>query len=132
MSTADLTVTTQDKSMVKISQKFVTFSEYINFNCAKHAVQYNCTVKPCKASVVLPSTLVPGQVLYPFLKSLACTGQALCPFLPNRIRLVTSYHNKHRFHSCKIAERACLCQNSGFPKILPAFIRDSLSLCRLQ
>ena len=32
ISTVDLTVTTQDKSMVEILQNFVTFSEYMNFN----------------------------------------------------------------------------------------------------
>ena len=32
ISTVDLTVTTQDKSKVEISQKFVAFSEYMNFN----------------------------------------------------------------------------------------------------
>ena len=31
ISTVDLTVTTQDKSTMEISQKFVAFSEYINF-----------------------------------------------------------------------------------------------------
>ena len=31
ISTADLTVTIQDKSTMKISQKFVAFSEYMNF-----------------------------------------------------------------------------------------------------
>ena len=31
ISTVDLTVTTQDKSTVEISQKFVAFSEYMNF-----------------------------------------------------------------------------------------------------
>ena len=31
LSTVDLTVTTQDKSTVEISQKFVAFSEYLNF-----------------------------------------------------------------------------------------------------
>ena len=31
ISIVDLTVTTQDKSMVEISQNFVAFSEYINF-----------------------------------------------------------------------------------------------------
>ena len=30
ISTVDLTVTTQDKSKVKISQTFVAFSEYMN------------------------------------------------------------------------------------------------------
>jgi hypothetical protein len=30
ISTVDLTVTTQDKSTVEISQKFVAFSEYMN------------------------------------------------------------------------------------------------------
>ena len=32
ISTVDLTVTIQDKSTVEISQKFVAFSEYMNFN----------------------------------------------------------------------------------------------------
>ena len=32
ISTVDLTVTTQDKSTVVISRKFVAFSEYMNFN----------------------------------------------------------------------------------------------------
>ena len=31
ISTVDLTVTTQDKSTVEIWQKFVAFSEYMNF-----------------------------------------------------------------------------------------------------
>ena len=31
ISTVDLTVTTQDKSKVEILQKFVAFSEYMNF-----------------------------------------------------------------------------------------------------
>ena len=31
ISTADLTVTIQDKSTMEISQKFVAFSEYMNF-----------------------------------------------------------------------------------------------------
>ena len=31
ISTVDLTVTTKDKSKVKISQNFVAFSEYMNF-----------------------------------------------------------------------------------------------------
>ena len=31
ISSVDLTVTTQDKSTVEISQKFVAFSEYMNF-----------------------------------------------------------------------------------------------------
>ena len=32
ISTVDLTITTYDKSTVEISQKFVAFSEYMNFN----------------------------------------------------------------------------------------------------
>ena len=32
ISTVDLTVTTQDKSKAKISQNFVAFSEFMNFN----------------------------------------------------------------------------------------------------
>ena len=35
ISTVDLTVTTYDKSMVEISQKFVAFSEYMNFNISQ-------------------------------------------------------------------------------------------------
>ena len=31
LSNVDLTVTTQDKSTVEISQKFMAFSEYMNF-----------------------------------------------------------------------------------------------------
>ena len=32
ISTVALTATTEDKSTVEISQKFVAFSEYMNFN----------------------------------------------------------------------------------------------------
>ena len=32
ITTIDMTVTVQDKSMVEISQNFVAFSEYMNFN----------------------------------------------------------------------------------------------------
>ena len=32
ISTVDLTITTQDKSTVEISQQFVAFSEYVNFD----------------------------------------------------------------------------------------------------
>ena len=35
ISTIDLTVTTWDKSTVEISQKFVAFSEYMNFTSQK-------------------------------------------------------------------------------------------------
>ena len=37
ISTVDLTITTWDKSTMEISQKFVAFSEYMNFT--RHATQ---------------------------------------------------------------------------------------------
>ena len=42
ISTEDLTVTTFNKSMVEISQKFVAFSEYMNFNSLAEIAQKSC------------------------------------------------------------------------------------------
>ena len=39
ISTIDLTVTTQGKFMVEISQKFVAFSEYMNFKFVAKTTQ---------------------------------------------------------------------------------------------
>ena len=41
ISTVDLTGTTQDKSTVKISQNFVAFSEYMNFNPDLHSTEFH-------------------------------------------------------------------------------------------
>ena len=46
ISTVDLTVTTQDKSKVEISQKFVAFSEYMNFTTRLGIFFYGTDVMP--------------------------------------------------------------------------------------
>ena len=39
MSTVDVTGTTEDKSTVEISQNFVAFSEYMNFNIQENEIK---------------------------------------------------------------------------------------------
>ena len=68
ISTVDLTVTTQDKSTVEISQKFVAFSEYMNFNTSSFRVQFCyhralcCKVSFCR--VVDPPTWLDFRLSY--------------------------------------------------------------------
>ena len=45
ISTVDWSVTTSDKSTVEILQKFVAFSEYMNFNKRLSSLSYRVTPK---------------------------------------------------------------------------------------
>ena len=45
ISTVDWSVTTSDKSTVEILQKFVAFSEYMNFNIRLSSLSYRVTPK---------------------------------------------------------------------------------------
>ena len=55
ISTVDLTVTKQDKSMVEISQKFVAFSEYMNFRSMQEKLEKNDFIKVCIEKTLKPS-----------------------------------------------------------------------------
>ena len=66
ISTVDLTDTTQDKSTVEISQKFLAFSEYMNFNILISLVGYGDALGSYKNVIVrlyhkkMPFWYVPG------------------------------------------------------------------------